>query len=74
MSVRDLRDRYPGILIRQAIRLAAKGVAANQAKQAAGGGAAELGVSVGRRYSTPRPSRRICARGMRCRVRSTSDE
>lgn len=47
MSVRDLRDRYPGILIRQAIRLAARGVAANQARRSAEGDAAELAVMVG---------------------------
>ncbi len=48
MSVRDLRDRYPGILVRQFVRLAAKEAAAYAAKEAAKQDAtASLIVSIG---------------------------
>jgi hypothetical protein len=46
MAVRNLRDHYPAILIRQAIRLAAKGGAAAAAKSQAGGGTAALAVDI----------------------------
>lgn len=38
MAVRNLHDRYPAILVRQAIRLAAKAVAAHAAKKELGDG------------------------------------
>lgn len=47
MSVRDLRDRYPGILVRQAVRLAGRAAAANQARKAAKSDGEQLAVMIG---------------------------